>query len=70
MNEKIANEVDERIKVLLPCLQNQLNPQNPIKMFSVPSSLVHPSTECKGCYAAPITGIRYKCLTCPDFSLC
>jgi len=32
--------------------------------------VVHTHVTCDGCKASPITGIRYKCTTCPDFDFC
>ena len=31
---------------------------------------VHQNVTCDLCGESPLTGIRYKCLNCPDFDLC
>ncbi|OMJ96339.1 hypothetical protein SteCoe_77 [Stentor coeruleus] len=36
-----------------------------LKCFSI-----HDGTECKECSICPITGIRYKCIDCPEYNLC
>lgn len=34
------------------------------------SVVVHRGVRCDGCNIAPILGIRYKCLICPNYDLC
>lgn len=34
------------------------------------SSVVHLGYTCDGCGMAPITGIRYRCITCVDYNFC
>lgn len=36
-----------------------------LKCFSI-----HDGTECKECSICPITGIRFKCIACPEYNLC
>jgi len=43
-------------------------PQKP-KMESSPVA-IHSSVTCDECGTNPITGVRYKCVVCPDFDLC
>ena len=31
---------------------------------------VHVGVTCDGCQALPLTGVRYKCMVCPDYDLC
>ncbi|OMJ89058.1 hypothetical protein SteCoe_8884 [Stentor coeruleus] len=31
---------------------------------------IHDGTECKECSICPITGIRFKCIDCPEYNLC
>ena len=31
---------------------------------------VHQGVTCDQCGESPLTGIRYKCLNCPDYDLC
>eukprot|EP00438_Fugacium_kawagutii_P015763 Skav233452 [mRNA] locus=scaffold1486:431886:434633:- [translate_table: standard] len=38
--------------------------------FSACEPCQHPGSNCSGCGAAPITGPRFKCTGCPDYSLC
>lgn len=68
-NEYIAKQVDERVKNLLPGIAAQIKDPS-IKLFSVPNDIVHENTTCSTCFAAPITGILYKCLTCPAYTIC
>jgi ABC-type Zn2+ transport system substrate-binding protein/surface adhesin len=43
MNEKIASQVDERVKVLIPCIRAQLQ-ASPVKLFSAANPIVHENT--------------------------
>ncbi|KAF4652715.1 hypothetical protein FOZ61_002069 [Perkinsus olseni] len=36
----------------------------------VKSAGIHPGVACDVCDVCPIVGIRYKCLTCPNYDLC
>jgi len=36
----------------------------------VSTQVVHHGITCDGCQQSPITGVRFKCRTCPDFDLC
>jgi len=31
---------------------------------------IHTYVTCDGCGMKPIVGVRYKCITCPDFDFC
>lgn len=32
--------------------------------------LIHEQVNCDGCCQSPLQGIRYKCVSCPNFDLC
>ena len=36
----------------------------------LPANFEHKGIKCEKCFSLPIKGIRYKCLTCPDYNLC
>jgi peptidoglycan hydrolase-like protein with peptidoglycan-binding domain len=46
--------------------------EHPLLKFRQPVNLpvVHHGITCDGCQQSPITGVRFKCRTCPDFDLC
>ncbi len=73
INEKIAQMVDERLKVMIPCMKEQMKTEK-TEFEDISSGkfkhLVHEGVECKGCGAPSIKGIRFKCLICPSFDLC
>ena len=46
--------------------RGQRRPQGP----QGPQGSVHQRVQCDGCGANPMTGVRYKCRTCPNYDLC
>jgi len=46
--------------------------EHPLLKFRQPvnTAVVHHGITCDGCQLSPITGVRFKCRTCPDFDLC
>lgn len=36
----------------------------------LPPKVLHEGVSCDRCHASPLAGVRYKCVTCPDYDLC
>jgi hypothetical protein len=68
-NDVVSRLVDERLKQMLPVLQQKMKDEGNT-ISEVVSDVTHAGTKCTGCSAEPITGIRYKCPTCPNFNFC
>jgi peptidoglycan hydrolase-like protein with peptidoglycan-binding domain len=55
------------------CEASSVHPaEHPLLKLRQPVStqVVHHGITCDGCQQSPITGVRFKCRTCPDFDLC
>jgi len=55
-----------------PCEQKNTHPlSHPLlKLKEAPRRDVHYGVTCDGCGVAPIKGVRFKCLVCPNYDLC
>jgi len=55
------------------CEASSVHPaEHPLLKFRQPvnTQVIHRGITCDGCQQSPITGVRFKCRTCPDFDLC
>lgn len=67
----MAKFVDNRVETLLPSLIKKIeNGMKNEKPQAIENNGVKHQVKCTGCGIQPITGIRYKCLTCPLFNYC
>jgi hypothetical protein len=62
VNKTMYNELLNEIKKL----RQDLN----LVEFHKSRKNIHLGIHCNGCGRNPLTGIRYKCLMCPNFNFC
>jgi hypothetical protein len=55
-----------------PCEQKNTHPSSHplLKLKEAPRRDIHYGVTCDGCGVAPIKGVRFKCLVCPNYDLC
>lgn len=68
--EKELKEMKEKPPVSEQPKTNPVNPSPNQSLQSIESQIIHKNSWCAKCRTFPITGKRFKCLVCPNYSLC
>lgn len=75
--DRFRQMAESRIREMIPAIAEQVAAflkEGPKPSAQVPprepSAAIHLNVSCDHCKAANIQGIRYKCVTCPDYDLC